>query len=346
MIDWQRTKTVEWRVCPVDRTTWASGDPIEGVDSIECQSDLSGEAPLVDAGSMTLTGVDLAPGYYRISMVARQDGATELVHLMTLLFETVGYTVAHRVRTVTADGRSVLWPAEARLLMGDTYAPEGADGAEHVATLLRSVCHAPVVVDLDAPWALGAPVWGEAGSSMLSHAWAVLRSGGRTLRIDGDGTIHVAVVPTEPALTLDSDAAQMLLPGIEPALDVTSVPNAYVAIDGMEVTEIVNDDPTSPVSTAARGYRCDVVDTSPKPVEGETLEAYARRRLAEASVVAEEWTYTRKFVPGVRVGDVVLGSMPSQGLDGPMRIASVGYDLAGGLLVTETATREVALWQG
>lgn len=346
MIDWQRSKTVEWRVCPVDRGTWASGDPVPGIDSIECQSDASGESPLIDAGSMRLTGTELTPGYYRISMVARQDGATELVHLMTLLFEGVGSSVSHRTRTVTADGRSVLWPSEARLLMGDTYAPEGADGSEYVASLLRSVCHAPVIVDLGAAWTLGAPVWGTAGQPMLAHAWEVLRAGGRTLRIDGDGTIHVSPMPTEPALTLDAASSAMLLPGIESTLDITAVPNAYTAISGTESATSINDDPDSAASTVSRGYRYDVVDTAPKPIEGETLEAYARRRLAEASVVSEERTYTRKYVPGIHVGDVVLGAMPSQGLDGRFRIVSIGYELGGALSVTETATREVTLWQG
>lgn len=343
MIDWTRSYSCEWRVFRVDPDTWADGARLEGVDSLEVQSDATGDVPLLDAGGMTVSG-DVPPqGYYRIALTARQDGAIERADVATLLFEATGYEVGRGTASVELTGRSTLWPAQARLLTGGEYAPAGTDGAAWAAALLRSCCHAPVEVADGAGFALRDPVWGEAGASVLSHVWDVVRAGGRTLRVMGDGTIVVAPLPTAPALDLGGDFAAIIDPTARVALDVSEVPNRVTAIDGAQVAVATNEDAESPVSHQSRGYWYDVVETSPTPAEGETLGAYAARRLRELSVVSDEREWVRGYVPGVRVGDLVRVAMGGA-LDGTYRIRTMGYDLGRGVTVTERASREVQLW--
>ena len=100
-----------------------------------------------------------------------------------------------------------------------------------------------------------------------------------------------------------------------------------------------------PRAPPAGGYRHDVVDTSPVRVGGETLAAYCARRLEEESVVLDTRIYRREYWPGVVPGDLVLGSLAGDGLDGLMRVRRQSLTCQQGIVVEEEAQREVGTWQ-
>ena len=105
----------------------------------------------------------------------------------------------------------------------------------------------------------------------------------------------------------------------------------------------VNDDPTSSVSHAARGMWVDCYDPSPARVNGETLAAYASRKLAEASVVVKRKTYTREFHPDVLPFSLVRCSLPEVDLVGDGRVLEQSLTLGYGITVQETLGFEVVL---
>lgn len=342
-MDWSRTYAAHWRVHRVNPDTWADGAAVAGVDSVSVTRDATGDATLIDSGTVSVTNTELPRGYYRIVMVAEQDGETERVELATLELVRTGGSVDHGVPTDSVTARSVLYPASVCELSPGQYAPAGADGAAYAAALLRLNCVAPVTVDGDG-FALASNVVPEQGTTALGLAWQVVRAGGWRISTDGHGTIHVAPPATDPALLLDSAHAALVQPQVDYSDSYDGVPNRYRVWEGAAYAQATNEDPTSPTSRPSVGYWIDASDANPTRIAGETLDAYARRRLAELSVVRRERTYKRKWWPGVAPGDVVRGSLASVRLDGDMRVERQSLACGAGVIVTERAAMEVSTW--
>jgi hypothetical protein len=227
--------------------------------------------------------------------------------------------------------------------MTGEYAPEGVDGARYAKELLESAINAPV--EVEGSFTLNEHIVHEPGTYILDAAWAVLKAGpegGYVIQIDGRGVVHIRPRPTEPALVLDSAAEGIMLNGIEYTADVSEIPNRYIVIDGNNKTLAVNDDSESPVSTVKRGYFVDEVDTSPTPVNGETLGEYARRKLSEASVLRTEYSYKREYAPPVLLYSLIRASL--RGLSGDLRVESQSIDCSHGIMVSEKVVEETTLW--
>ena len=338
MIDWSKSYTAHWRVFKVNLDTWQDGEQIGKVDAASIERTSDGR--LLESGRMQ-TASPIEDGYYRIVLTAVQDGATERVELSTMLYEGTGGS--HDGKRHEAVGRSVLYPASAKRLLAGAYAHEGADGAAYAARLLEGAIGAPV--EVDGSFTLGGDVVHGFGATVLDAAWDVLDRGGWCMQVDGHGTVHVRPKPTGPVLELNRANARLLMPGIEYADDHASIPNRFTAVAGERSATAVNDDPASIVSTVSRGFVVDEVEDGAVPVDGETLDAYAMRRLRELSTLSDARTYSREFHPGVLPFSVVRGSIADAGLDGDMRVRSQSLECGAGVKVTEKAIKEVSLWQ-
>ena len=342
-MDWSRGYSAEWRVVRVDPSTWADAEAVGAVDSASVERTADG---LMESGSMTAVrgvGEGFEPGYHRIVMVAEQDGAKERVEVCTLYCTSAQGEVERGRDVVDVVGRSVLYPASVRRLLAGTYAPKGADCAAYAARLLRECVACPV--EVEGAFALADHVVFDLGDSYLDAARAVLDAGGYCMQVDSHGTVHVRPLPAEPAAGLGALGASMLMPKVGYELDYSDVPNRYLARDGELQAVAVNDDPASPTSTVSRGYFHDEVDTSPKPLEGESLATYARRRLAEKSVVKDARRYEREFAPDVLPNSIVRATAAQGGLEGDLRVTRQSLELGHGVKVTEEAVREVSTWQ-
>lgn len=339
-MDWSATYTCDWSLMRVNPATWADAGEAGAVLSAECDRTDSGT---LESAEIRYDGGDFQSGWHRLVLRATQNGMTERFEVFTMLCEATGGEYDHGSNTLDVQCRSVLYPASVRLMGDGAYAPKGTDGARWAAELLQGCILAPVSVE--GSFILGVHVVFDLEDTVLDAVWAVLGAGGFTLAIDGHGRVAVRPRPMQPSLLLDEAGASLLMPGIEHETDYSEIPNAYIAVDGAMRAVAVNDDPTSPVSTAARGFRHDMLDKSPKPVNGETLAGYARRRLAEESTVRETRKYRREYMPGVVPCSVVRGSLASVGLDGDLRIRRQSLEMEHGIEVTEEAVREVALWE-
>ncbi len=337
-MDWSRSYNAEWRVFRVNRDTWADAEQVGNVDSVTISRTADGA--LMESGSIEVTG-DFAADYYRIVMTAEQGGSVERVDVATLLFTVAKGKVDYGTSVNGADGYSVLYPASKTAVLTGEYAPAGVDGAEYAANLLRSAINAPV--EVEGSFILNDNVVHEIGSPILDAAWAVLEAGGFVIQIDGRGVVHIRPKPIEPVLTIDAASMRLLGNGIDYAADVSEIPNRYIVIVGNNKTVAVNDDPNSEISTAVRGYTVDEVDESPKLINGETLPAYASRKLHEMSYLYDERTYTREYAPDVWPYSVIRASI--DGLEGDRRVVSQSITCNYGITFSEKSSREINLWQ-
>jgi len=345
MLDWQRSYSSTWRVYRVNPETWADAERVEGIDSITITKDATGKAPLMESGTVAATNAAIPRGWYRVAMLAEQDGATERVDVATLELVRSGGTLDHGVPTDSVTARSVLYPASTLELSPSQYAPAGSDGAQYAAALLRLNCVAPVEV-VGAGFPLAGHVVPEEGESALSVAWRVCEAGGHIIRVMGNGTIRVMPRPTAPAITLDGTGASLLLPSVDYGDTYDGIPNRLKVTEGANRVTVTNEDASSPTSRGSVGYWIDESERNPTRVGGETLDAYARRRLAELSTVRMERTYKRKWWPEVYPLDVVRASLASVRLDGDLRIERQSLECGAGITVTERAVKEVSTWQG
>lgn len=337
-MNWGQSYASEWRVFRVNRDTWADAEQVTNVDSVSITRTADGQ--LLESGGVTVTG-DFEPDYYRIVMTAVQGADVARVDVATLLFDTSGGSYNRRVSIPDMEGYSVLYPASTTTVIDGEYAPAGADGAAYAGKLLSETINAPV--SIEGSFTLNEHVVHEIGSKVLEAVWAVLNAGNFTIQIDGRGVVHIRPIPTEPALVLSTNELHLLTNGINYSTDVSNVPNRYVVIAGSNKTVAVNDDPESIVSTVNRGYFVDMVDESPVPVNGETLSAYAKRRLLESSCMKDERSYTREYAPDVFLGSIIRASI--DGLQGDLRVISQTVSCGKGVTISEKAVREVPLWQ-
>ena len=337
-MDWGKSYSTEWRIFRVNRDTWADAELIMNVDAVSITRTADGS--LLESGGIDATG-ELAPDYYRIVMTAIQGGEVARVDVGTLLFDVNGGNINYGSRTQDMNGFSVLYPASKTMLIAGEYAPSGADGALYAGDLLAEAINAPVQVE--GSFILNDNIVHEIGSSVLDAVWAVLDAGNFVIQIDGRGVVHILPRPIDPVLILDTVNTKILHNGIDYNADVSEIPNRYIVVEDNSKTIVSNDDPNSIVSTVIRGYYVDEIDEAPTPVNGETMNAYATRRLEELSVLEEERQYTREYAPDVYLYDIVRGSIT--GLEGDMRVTAQTVNCDKGITVQETAVREEALWQ-
>lgn len=337
-IDYAGGYTASWRLVAVDGPTWLASGALDGVlgGSATVSRDCSDSVPLLESAEVTLDmepGAAFGGGWHRLEMLAAQGGMTERHMLGVFLFEAGDAEWSRGRRTFAATGRSVLYPCSEAKLLDGAYAPKGGDGAAYAAALLASSTPAPVVVH--GSFELSDHIVHGFGDSHLKGAWDVLDAGGWCIRIDGGGTIHVQPLPADPAM----DISPSDLGSLGQAVKVTQPErpaNVYIAVDGADVAVAEDAD-----AIRADGRRIEKVDTGPVRVNGETLAAYARRKLAEGRVVQRKCSWTRGFSGDVRPFDIVRARLASRGLDGDMRIVSQKLTCAQGVSVDETAVMEV-----
>lgn len=337
-MDYSRAYNSEFTLRQVNPETWRdTGDalPISGVSISYSATD---SVPLIQAATLDVD-TPLEDGWYRVYMVATQRDR-EKTAIGTFLFRTNSAGHDYGYTSVTAKGDSVLKPADLCYTLGD-YAPAGSDGAQYAAQLLRECTPAPVVVE--GSFTLSQPVVFQPGTSKLKAVWMLLDAGGFCMFISGSGAITITQKPEEAAFDLDRMGENMLLPGVNE--DYTAnMPNRYIAVQNGNIGTAENRDGDNPLSYKTRGYWVEVYDKSVVRVNGETLAAYAERKLREASVMVRKVSYTREFIEGVGAFSVVFGSIPEIGLDGFGRVASGQMECGHGITVSETAIFQENLW--
>jgi len=339
MTDWLGGYTATWEVRCVNLDTWQDEEPLSGVRSVSIEKSCDGDAPTIESGSMIIDGDGtFDAGWYRVSMIATQNGS-ERVPVATLLFERASSHTEKSTVELECTGRSTLQPAADVKMPTGSYAPAGIDGATFAARLVRQCTPAPVTVD--GSFTLVDDYVFDPGCSYLEAAWEVLNAAGWCMQVAGDGSIAVHAKPTEPALELSKANAGLLIPGVDDDFNIVDIPNRYYAVNDDQTAVATNEDASSLASYPARGRWVDMVDTSPALVDGESLEMYAIRKLAEESTVLRKFSYDREWWPDVVPNSVVRASLANEGVEGDLRVISQSIECGRGARVSEVAGMEV-----
>lgn len=333
--------TSEWKLMRVNPDTWENMAEVPGVKTVKVNRDGTDDYPMLEAATVNMdvaVGDEFEEGYYRIVMRATEGRGFEAYDIATLLMQSSSGTTDRRVTGIEVTGTSVLQGAKDKKLLVGTYAPKGVDGADYCASLLRECIPAPVTVD--GSFTLDEHVVFGVGISYLQAVWTILDYAGWCIRISGRGEVRISKKPETATLLLDKANARKVLPGIDYTLDLSGIPNVYYAVYGDTDAKAVNDNPDSRVSTVTRGREVDEVDTSPVPVNGETLDAYCRRKLEELSTVVKTYTYTREWEDIVPF-DMVEASLSEHGISGELRVLTQSITCDAGIVVDEKVGMEI-----
>lgn len=345
-MDWSENYTASWEVVRVDSDTWTeTNDILEGVTSVSLKKDGSGSAPKLEASSMTVISDDpVEQGWYRILMYTRQNGVKERWPIATCLYESSDGEDSKGTTVWSAEGYSVLQPCEDMKVKIGTFVPKGADVIPYVKRLLRESTPAPV--EAAGSFALEDYLVFEEGASYLECIWMLLDAGGFIMQIDGEGKIYISEVPTDPKLDVDESLRKGIRGTISNKLDISSVPNRYIAIEGDKSAIAVNDNADSIVSVQARGRYIDEIDASPSRVNGESLDTYANRKLKELSTIYRNYTYDRDYHPDIRPYDLISATLVDNTSTSVLRVMSQTLTLGKGAYLSETAGLKIEGYAG
>lgn len=335
-IDFSKGYSSSFRLMVVDPATWADSGEVKGLSSASVERDRSTD--LLESGSMTVAaaGVPEVEFYARLEMLAESGSARERHAIATLLLSPGTSTATVGMTEVELVGRSVLAPANDRVLMAGTYAPMGADGAAYAARLLQECIPAPV--ETEGGFKLSDHVVFARGTTYLEAVWMLLDTAGWAMTIDGQGKVTIRPYPSVPSLVLNRANARLIGPEVQIDDGGTEIPNRVIVADSENDDMVESVDMTdSPTSYKSIGRYVDLYEENPTLVDGESLQAYANRRLVEETTVKGKRTYAREWWPDVLPYSLVRGSMKDVKLDGDMRVLSQSLEIGFGVSMSETS---------
>lgn len=346
-IDWSSSYSTSWKLYSVNEDTWAENEDFTSyVTSLSVSKDGTDTVPLLETGSASLDfpfSEKFKEGYYRIIGLVIQGSLIERRSIATLLMEQTKQDVKSinsGTYTVNISGRSVLAPAADTVCLAGTYVPQGSNGAEWVKSRLDE-CLQTTVEILGEGFYIDDHIVFSGGTSYLSMCWTVLDSGNWVMSIDGDGLVSIYERPETPKTELNRITWSYYMPEFSSDKNLSGIPNRYIAVSNDLVEIAENHDENSETSYEARGRWVDFYDSSPKRINGESLYAYAFRRLEEESTCIIKWTYKREYIPGLVPFDLIDAELPEYGISGYMRVLSQNYTLDKGITVSETVGIEL-----
>lgn len=280
--------------------------------------------------------------WIRIYMVARQGSDSERVALFTGLASTPSISYQNGLVTTTVQCYSVLKSVADIILPIGWYAAAGANSGERLQYLLQNVPF-PVYIDEDPP-NLEYPLIAEYEETNLSMIDAIVDAmvtdnTAWRLQIEGDGSIYISKYTSNPVSVFSSNN-----PVIETNFTIDrdwfDCPNVFRAGYDTYTAIARDDDPESELSTVSRGREIWMAEESANVMDGESIGAYAERRLREEQSRSEKISYNRRFLPEVNQGDFVRLAYPE--INGDYYVESQSINLGVNATVSEVIYKEVS----
>ena len=334
-MDWSKGFSATYYMSIVDPVTWRDVDRIE----IKGGEISRSESELVESADVDCVRYDQSSErYVRIWLNTKQGGGrSSHIALFTGLATSPDRDINGILTTNKVQCYSVLKPAKDVLLQRGWYAPAGMSGAFIVKDLL-SIIPAPVKIEGSAP-NLAQAVIAENGESHLSMAWKVLNAINWRIRIEGDGTVVLCSQADSVSAIFDPLSNDIIEPQITVEYDWYGCPNVFRAVmDGISAVAR-DDDPDSPLSTVSRGREIWMEETDCDLNVGETISQYAHRRLKEEQSIAMKVSYDRRFIPSVRVGDLIGLRIPAHKITGTFIVESHTVEIGHGARTSEDVRR-------
>lgn len=342
MTQWGSPYKMSCHLYLVDPDTWETGTRVANVKAFSMSRSGTDQVPLLESCTFEMSNAETAregSRWYRMVAHVTQKNSVERVPIMTFLRSDESKDL--KTTTVTkGSGYSTLKPADLVKITTGDYAPKGVDGPSFAKKLLTDGgVLAPI--EVVGSFQLSDYVVFDPGMTYLEAVWDVLDSGGWVMFIDPNGVITIKEKPKEHDLLLDRTNAKLIRNDVKESFDEISVCNRYIVPNGSGTVICVNDLEDSRMSVQNRGFTVDYVDTSPTPIDGESLDHYAMRMLKERSIVQHKYSYTRRFYPGILPFSLVKATVGSLGFMGDLRVLTQSVSFgSGGVKVSETAAYE------
>ena len=357
-IDWTGEMGRSYELWFVDPSTWLDARPVAGAVSGEITRDISGggDDDLLTSAKLELLEPIEGEAYLRAYMRAEQpagSGRAERVCLDTFLVQAPKATYG----SVRKDEATCYGPL---IELRDDGPPAGwtlsagSNVRKAASQLCRAHCRAPVAANSGAA-TLSEPFVAAGDDTWLTFLRALLRLDGLSLSVDPLG--RIAFVPDRdasaltPSWTYRDDDRSVMLPDVSDDCDWMGLPNTYKVVvsgdAGCVAATAVNDSPSSPISTVARGRVVSVRDASPdlpSSATEEMAEAYARKKLREGSRTEHSVTFSHLFNE-VRAGEAVELDYTRHGLRLRAKVVRQQFALDTACVVDETATYSTDYWR-
>ena len=315
----------------IDPATWTETEEIDLISgSVNNTAD-----GLRQSATLQVRDFDRTREYWiRVYMDARQGEDVEHIPLFTGVVSAPREDVDGTIAKNDLSCYSVLEPVDTPMTIGE-YIARGANAGKAIRRLLQPT-PAPVEIEENAP-ALDDYIIAEDNETNLTMIQRVLDSIGWQMIIQGDGTIYVRPKPITPEIEFSQSGADVVEPQVSKTRDWFKTPNVLKVTAGDAVAIARDEDPNSPLSIPARGREIIKSERDVKLSDNEGLAEYAKRKLQEEQQVAETVEYTRRFIPGIYVGDIVRTNYSS--LSGVYEIKSQTISLTYNAQTHEQAER-------
>ena len=353
MVDWTSTMQQTFEYYIVDPGTWKDARKIDTVISSNINRDLNAET----LGSATInTTESLGECYIRIYLITIQNGIREKHPLGTFLVQTPSYSFNGKNKSISLDAYTPL------LELKENPPPLGYSILKDqnilniAIQIIREQVRAPIIVTTNEE-TLFSNFVADVNDTWITFIIDLLANAKMTLGLDELG--RVMFVPEQktaalqPVWTYDDSNSSILYPDLDIDHDLYGIPNVVEVIYSNGVSHYygtaINDDPSSPISTVARGRKITHRITDPglpgNPSQ-EQIQQYAELVLKNLSTLEYTVTYTHGYCP-VRLGDCVRLNYNRAGLNGvKAKVISQTIDCVPGCPVTEKAVFTSNLWEG
>ena len=353
MVDWTSTMQQTFEYYIVDPGTWKDARKIDTVISSSINRDLSAET----LGSATInTTESLGECYIRIYLITIQNGIREKHPLGTFLVQTPSYSFNGKNKSISLDAYTPL------LELKENPPPLGYSILKDqnilniAIQIIREQVRAPIIVTANDE-TLFSNFVADVNDTWITFIIDLLANAKMTLGLDELGRVmfipEQKTAALQPVWTYDDSNSSILYPDLDINHDLYGIPNVVEVIYSNGVSNYygtaINDNPSSPISTVARGRKITHRITDPglpgNPSQ-EQIQQYAELVLKNLSTLEYTVTYTHGYCP-VRLGDCVRLNYNRAGLNGvKAKVISQTIDCVPGCPVTEKAVFTSNLWEG
>lgn len=345
MIDWRKSMTQSFEYYTVDPATWRDVRKLDTVKGCTITYDADSDT-IMDA---TLeVDEDLGECYVRAYLAAQQDGVNYRFPLGCFLAQYTGTSNDGTHDSVSMECLSPLNEAKEKYPALGYYVAEGADVMNTAYRLMGEAVRMPVVK----PMSVGTiqdDFVAETNDTWLSFNSDLISTAGYHFGLDEMSRLLFEpdqdLSAMRPSYEYAEDEYSLLYPDYSWEKDLYSIPNVVeVVYTGSTRTltgRAVNDDPSSPTSTVARGREIPkrITDAafSGEPT-AQTVQQYAEQKLKELSTLSVTYSYKHGY-NATQVGQCVL----IKGVRA--KIVSQTIECTEGCPVSETAEAVIKYWE-
>lgn len=358
MIDWHESMEQTFEFFEVDPNTWRDKRRITSILSCSIKRDISTDT--LETATLETTDI-MGECYIRIYLIAKQNYETHREPLGTFIVQTPSFSYDGKIRKVSIDAYSPLLELkDAKLPIGFSLLKKD-NIMDNAYNIISDNMRAPVVKATGVLDTLYENYVSDIDEDVLSYVLSLIKYAEYSLALDPIGGVMFSPkqdLPTlQPTWTYDDSNSSILYPDIDDSYDLYGIPNVVEVIysgedgSGRNVTyysKVVNDNPSSPISTVTRGRIVLHRETSPSisgnPTQ-EIIDHYAKQLLKDLNTVEHTINYSHGYCP-VKIGDCVRLDYKRAGINNvKAKVISQNIDCKSGCVVSETAVYTENLWR-